>query len=282
MTGKSAAQVLSSALSEGRARLAGTDNPAIATRLLLAHAAGVDQAGLIMLGPDDFNDEVMARYRGYLDRRAAGEPVSKILGYRDFWTHRFEVTADVLDPRPDTETLVAAALEGPAPKRILDLGTGSGCILLSLLGEWPEAVGVGCDLSEKALQVAARNAERIGVADRVELILSDWYGAVEGRYDLIVSNPPYISEDEMRGLSREVLDHDPHMALTPGGDGLDPYRILAGSARDHLTETGRILVEIGWEQGPEVAAIFRAAGLQNVEIRTDLERRDRVVMATTG
>lgn len=276
----SATQTLAAALAEGKERLAGTDSPATAARLLLAHAAGVDQAGLIALGTGDFTEAVMDRYRGYLDRRAAGEPASKILGHRDFWKHRFEVSADVLDPRPDTETLVAAALEGPAPKRILDLGTGSGCILLSLLDEWPGATGLGCDLSGKALEVAARNAENLGVADRAELIVSDWFSAVEGRFDLIVSNPPYIAEAEMNDLSPEVLNHDPHMALSPGGDGLAAYRILAAGALDHLTQDGRILVEIGWKQGAEVAAIFRAAGLRNVTVRPDLNGRDRVVMAT--
>lgn len=274
-------QALSLALSEGQDRLADKDNPAREARLLLAHAAGVDQTGLISLGLSDFSDAMMDRYRGYLDRRAAGEPVSKILGYREFWNHRFEISADVLDPRPDTETLIAAALEGVAPKRILDLGTGSGCILLSLLSEWPHATGVGSDLSDKALAVAGRNAESLGVASRAKLIVSDWFEAIEGRFDMIVSNPPYISEAEMRELSPEVLNHDPHMALTPGGDGLDPYRVIAAGAADHLTEKGRILVEIGWKQGPDVAAIFRDAGFRDVEIRTDLDGRDRVVLATS-
>lgn len=276
------ARALSLALSEGQERLADKDNPAREARLLLAHAAGVDQAGLISLGLADFSAEMMDRYRGYLDRRAAGEPVSKILGYREFWNHRFEVSADVLDPRPDTETLIAAALEGPAPKCILDLGTGSGCILFSLLSEWPQATGVGADLSDKALAVAARNAEALGVANRAELILSDWFEAIDSRFDMIVSNPPYISEAEMRELSPEVLNHDPHMALTPGGDGLDPYRIIAAGAADHLTERGRVLVEIGWKQGSDVAAIFRDAGFRDVEIRADLDGRDRVVLATAG
>ena len=270
------------ALSLGQEELAGTDDPAREARLLLAHAAGVDQAGLIGLEIGDFSEELMDRYRDLLDRRAGGEPVSKILCYREFWKHRFEVTADVLDPRPDTETLVAAALDGPVPGRILDLGTGSGCILLSLLAEWPHASGVGCDLSDKALLVAARNADRMGLTQRAELIRSDWYGAISGRFDLIVSNPPYIAAAEMDDLSREVLNHDPHMALTPGGDGLSPYRILAAGAPDHLTEGGRILVEIGWKQGADVVAIFRSAGLKNVKILPDLEGRDRVVVATAG
>ncbi|WP_323782339.1 peptide chain release factor N(5)-glutamine methyltransferase [Thalassovita sp.] len=277
---RSAGQALSMALKLGQETLANTDNPAREARLLLAHAAGVDQAGLIQLDISDFNTEVMSRYADLLQRRSVGEPVSKIIGYRDFWNHRFEISADVLDPRPDTETLVAAALKGPAPDRILDLGTGSGCILLSLLDEWPRATGIGSDLSDKALDVAQRNADTLKLTDRVAFMVSDWFSAIDGRFDLIVSNPPYISADEMRGLSREVLNHDPHLALTPGGDGLAPYRVIAAGVAEHLTETGRLLVEIGLHQGPDVSAIFRQAGFVNVETLPDLEGRDRVVTAT--
>ncbi|QIZ82444.1 peptide chain release factor N(5)-glutamine methyltransferase [Thalassovita gelatinovora] len=280
MEAQSAGQALSIALKLGQEQLAKMDNPAREARLLLAHAAGVDQAGLIQLDIGDYNAEVMTRYADILHRRRAGEPVSKIIGYRDFWNHRFEISADVLDPRPDTETLVAAALQGPAPDRILDLGTGSGCILLSLLDEWPRATGVGCDLSDKALDIARRNAQALGLTDRADFVTSDWFTAIEGRFDLIVSNPPYIAAAEMTGLSREVLNHDPHLALTPGGDGLAPYRIIATRAGEFLTETGRLMVEIGWQQGPDVSAIFHQAGLVNVKTLPDLEGRNRVVMAT--
>jgi release factor glutamine methyltransferase len=211
-------------------------------------------------------------------RRVAGEPMSHILGYRDFWEHRFEVTADVLDPRPETETLVAAALEAPF-SRVLDLGTGSGCILLSLLAARDGAAGLGTDLSEAALAVAGRNAERLGVRDRAALIPSDWWRAVTGRFDLIVSNPPYIAADEMAALQPE-LSHEPRMALTDEGDGLSAYRVLTGGAPAHLAPGGRLMVEIGPTQGAAVAAMFQAAGLTAVEIRLDLDGRDRVVIGT--
>ena len=211
-------------------------------------------------------------------RRAAGEPMSHILGYRDFWEHRFEVTADVLDPRPDTETLVAAALEAPF-SRVLDLGTGSGCILLSLLAARNHATGLGTDLSEAALAVAGRNARRLGVQDRAALIRSDWWQAVTGSFDLIVSNPPYIAADEMAALQPE-LSYEPRMALTDEGDGLSAYRVLVSGVPAHLAPGGRLMVEIGPSQGAEVAAMFEAAGLESVEIRPDIDGRDRVVIGT--
>jgi len=211
-------------------------------------------------------------------RRCRGEPMSHILGYRDFWEHRFEVTADVLDPRPETETLVAAALEDGF-ERVLDLGTGTGCILLSLLAARPAARGTGTDLSQAALAVAARNAERLGVAERVALVLSDWWNAVDGPFDLIVSNPPYIAADEMAGLQRE-LAFEPRMALTDGADGLTAYRAIVAGAPARLAPGGRLMLEIGPTQGPAVRALMQAAGLERVRIAPDLDGRDRVVIGT--
>ncbi len=247
-------------------------------KLLLAHAAGVAPSRLIMLNIEDFTPELLERYLGYLERRAGGEPVSKIIGRRAFWEHDFIVTPDVLDPRPETEVLVRAALEHPFDT-VLDLGTGSGCILLSLLAKRPKARGVGADLSKAALDVAARNADALGVADRVTLIQSDWLSAVTGQFDLIVSNPPYIAAAEMPDLSPEVRGHDPHMALTPGGDGLAPYRVLAAECATHLTANGRLMLEIGWQQGPQVAQILAARGWQDIAVLPDLDGRDRVVSA---
>lgn len=212
-------------------------------------------------------------------RRAAREPMSHLLGYRDFWEHRFEVTRDVLDPRPETETLVASALERGFD-RVLDLGTGSGCVLLSLLAACPGATGVGTDLSDAALGVARRNTARLELDHRVTLVRSDWWDGVAGRFDLIVSNPPYIAASEMPGLGPE-LAHEPRMALTDEGDGLSAYRAIAAGARAHLTPGGRLLVEIGPTQGAEVAALFEAAGLEDVAVRSDLDGRDRVVIGTS-
>lgn len=202
--------------------------------------------------------------------------MAQIVGARLFWGRSFEVTPDVLDPRPETETLVAAALETPFA-RVLDLGTGTGCTLLTLLAERPEATGMGSDLSEAALQVAARNAARHGIA--ADLVQSDWYEGIGGRFDLIVSNPPYIPVAEIAGLAPEVRDHEPRIALTDGGDGLGAYRAIAAGAAAHLAPAGRLLVEVGAGQAPSVQEIFAAAGLDCVGTRPDLEGRARVVLA---
>jgi len=216
-------------------------------------------------------------------RRARREPVSHILGYRDFWKHRFRVGPDVLDPRPETETLVEAALSASFT-RVLDLGTGSGAIVISLLAERAEATGVGTDISERAVLVAGENAAAIGVADRLILPLSDWWADVGGRYDLIVSNPPYIAVDEMSGLAPEVREFEPEGALTDGGDGLEAYRAIAGGVLDHLTPGGRLLVEIGPTRAAAVREIFSARGLELRAVHPDLDGRDRVVeaVAATG
>jgi release factor glutamine methyltransferase len=220
-------------------------------------------------------EDQMAQLDRLIQRRARREPISHIIGKRAFWMHDFEVTPDVLDPRPDTETLVEAALAQPFAT-VLDLGTGSGCILLSLLHERPAAHGVGTDISEAALAVARRNADRVGVADRVDWALSDWFSAVTGTFDLIVSNPPYIAKAEMPDLAPE-LGFEPRDALTDEADGLSAYRAIASGAADHLVPGGRLLVEIGHTQGEAVTALFSAAGFADVTVVPDLDGRDRVV-----
>lgn len=246
-------------------------------RPLLAHVLGVARDRLVLMGPEEVSDDQAARFEGYVTQRLGHRPVSKIIGERLFWGRSFAVTDDVLDPRPETESLIAAALNLSAPARILDLGTGTGCIPLTLLAELPDATGVACDISDAALSVAAQNAAALGLATRIQFLQSDWFAEVTGQFDLITSNPPYISDAEMRDLSPEVFHHDPHLALTPGGDGLSPYVVLAAGARDHLTPGGYILVEIGWRQGADVARIFRDAGLIDVAILPDMDGRDRVV-----
>lgn len=261
-------------------RLAAAGIEAGDARALLAHVLDVPRERLILMGPDDVASEVAARFETALQARLGHRPVSKITGKRLFWGREFQVTDDVLDPRPETESLIAEALAGPVPKRFLDLGAGTGCIPLTLLAEWPEAQAVAVDVSTAALKVTQQNAEALGVSARLQTFLSDWFDAVEGRFDLITSNPPYISDTEMQALSPEVYHHDPHLALTPGGDGLSPYITLAKGAMIHLCDGGRILVEIGWQQGDAVATIFRDAGLQEVKILPDMDGRDRVVCGT--
>lgn len=270
------------ALRAGAARLAEAGIEAGDARYLLAHVLGVTRDRLVLLGADTLSEAQAQAFDTALSRRIVHEPVAKIIGQRVFWGRSFRVTGDVLDPRPDTETLIAEALAGPVPARVLDLGTGSGCIALTLLAEWPQAQGVATDISPAALEVATGNAAALGVAARARLILSDWFADVDGMFDLIVSNPPYISAEEMADLAPEVLDHDPHLALSPGGDGLAPYRVIAARGQEYLAEGGRLLLEIGWKQGADVAALLAVQGWRDIRILPDLDGRDRVVAATRG
>ncbi|MEM7489752.1 MAG: peptide chain release factor N(5)-glutamine methyltransferase [Pseudomonadota bacterium] len=251
------------------------------------------------IGPADMMPPDLARlYEDAVQRRIRRQPVAQITGWRAFWMHDFIVTQDVLDPRPETETLVSAALNARAERlrdpalwpaetdvtwppipftRVLDLGTGSGCILLSLLHECPTATGVGTDISPAALDVAARNADLVGVVERAAFRTADWLDGVEGRFDMIVSNPPYIAAAEMADLEPEVRDWEPHLALTPGGDGLDAYRAIARDAPAHLDPGGHLMVEVGLGQAGPVAELWRTAGLVEIATHPDLDGRERVV-----
>jgi release factor glutamine methyltransferase len=266
------------ALGAARLRAAGIEGAARDARRLLAGAMGVAAGRLGAMGPEAVPAAAERRFGEMLEARAARRPVARILGRRAFWGRDFAVTDAVLDPRPETEVLLAAALEEPA-RRLLDLGTGSGILAVSLLAEWPGARGVATDISAAALEVARRNAAAHGVAGRLELLESDWFARVAGRFDLIVSNPPYIAAAELPALAPEVRRHDPPEALSPGGDGLGAYRAIAAGARGHLRPGGRLLVEIGPAQAAAVAALFSAAGLEGVAVRPDLDGRERVVMA---
>lgn len=257
-------------------REAGIEDAVGDARALMANCLKIDRARLTLILTDKADYFTLHEFMVDIRDRAAHRPVSSILGYRAFYGRRFEVTDDVLDPRPETETLVAAALEHPFAE-VLDLGTGTGCILLTLLAERDKATGVGTDLSQRALEVAARNARALGVEGRLWLTHSDWFAGIDGRFDLIVSNPPYIAADEMVGLAPEVRDHDPHMALTDGADGLTAYRQIAHRVGGHLTPKGRCLLEVGAGQAEDVAAIVRAAGLDVTTFHPDLDGRPRVV-----
>lgn len=247
-------------------------------RALLAEAAGVERDRLVLHLDEEIDAGARARLEAMLLRRLAHEPVARILGRRAFWGREFAVTPDVLDPRPETECLVAEALLGAAPSRLLDLGTGSGCIAVTLLAEWPGARAVATDVSASALTVAAGNAARHGVEGRLDLVKADWFSGVVGSFELIVSNPPYIAETEMAGLAPEVACHDPAGALSDGGDGMGGYRCIARGVRTHLAPGGRVLVETGATQGAEVARLFVQAGLVEVRLLPDLDGRDRVVV----
>lgn len=269
---------LSALLAAASARLkaAGCDTPALDARLLLQRAGGLSREDLI-LGPDQpLTPEQAARLEAFITRRERHEPVSRILGEREFYGRVFRVTPDTLDPRPDTETLIDAAVAlMPKAARLLDLGTGTGAIAITLLAERPDATGVATDLSTAALAVAAENAAQLGVASRLELMSGSWFEPVAGRFDIILSNPPYIPAEDIAALEPEVRNFDPALALSGGDDGLDPYRSIASSAAGHLAPGGHVLVEIGAGQAGDVTAIFAAAGLQAAGRHRDLGGHER-------
>lgn len=260
-----------------RLRDAGVDDPARDARALLAHAMGLPPDRLTLHLPDALDPAQEAAFHAAIAARAARQPVAQITGERLFWGRAFRVTPDTLDPRPETERLVEEALSRPFV-RMLDLGTGTGCILISCLLEMKMATGLGTDLSASALAVAEANAARHGLT-RARFQSGDWFQGIPGRFDLIVSNPPYIAEGEMAGLAPEVRDWEPRGALTPGGDGLDAYRAIARGAPARLMPGGRLLLEIGPTQGAAVSALLAAQGLTAIRVLPDLDGRDRVVAA---
>ncbi len=261
-----------------RLQEAGIEDAARDARVLLAHALGIGHDRLTLKLPDEMTEPQAKAYEEALAARMARRPVAQITGRRLFWGLSFRVTRDTLDPRPETETLVAEALRAPFLK-MLDLGTGTGCILLSCLKGMAQARGLGTDISDAALQVAIGNTRDLGLEARARFRRSDWFSDVSGVFDLIVSNPPYISAAEMEQLAPEVRDWEPHLALSPGGDGLDAYRAIAQGAGARLMPGGRLLVEIGPTQGPAVAGLFAAAGLAGIRVLPDMDGRDRVVGA---
>ena len=244
----------------------------------MAHALGVAPDRLTLHIGDGMTAPQMQVFEEAIAARAARKPLSQITGRRLFWTRSFRVTADTLDPRPETELLGSEALAGGF-SRILAIGTGTGCILLTLLAERPQATGLGTDISTAALAVAQENTRALCLTGHAAFRQVSWLEGIEDRFDLIVSNPPYIAAEEMAGLAPEVRDHEPHGALTDGADGLTAYRALAAQAPAVLVPGGRLLVEIGPAQGQAVAALFAAAGLEGIRILQDLDLRDRVVAA---
>ncbi len=232
--------------------------------------------------PEKPNEMTQALFFDHaVPKRLRRVPVSQIKGCRDFWRHEFTVNSGVLDPRPETETLVACALDA-AFERVLDLGTGTGCIVISLLADRPQARGLATDISEAALQVAASNARQIGVSDRVDFVLSDWFSEVRGAFDLIVSNPPYITSAEMAELAPEVREHEPRLALIGGVDGLSAYRAIAARAAEFLAPGGRLLLEIGPTQAQAVTELLARGGLADISVHADLDGRDRVICAESA
>jgi release factor glutamine methyltransferase len=249
-----------------RFRAADLETAELDARVLIGHALGLDHAGLISAAAQPLAAADAAQVESFARRRLAGEPVARITGMREFWGLPFIVTADVLVPRPETETVVetALALTGPdraAAPRILDIATGSGAILLALLSELPNAQGAGTDIDQAALGVARRNATLLGVADRAEFIASNYGAAIGDRFDLVVSNPPYIASSKIATLAREVRDHDPRHALDGGTDGLSAYRAIVADAMRLLAPGGHLVLEIGQGQENDVAQLLTDAEL---------------------
>jgi release factor glutamine methyltransferase len=276
------------ALATARGALAdaGITRAAIDARLLMAAAAGIDMAALISRARDPLPALAQARFDAHLRRRLGGEPVARILGEKEFWGLRFEIGAATLVPRPETETLVECVLERvrrlKADIAICDLGTGSGAILVALLKELPEAHGAGTDISAVALDLARRNAERHGVANRVTFEQVAFADGPRGPFDVVVSNPPYVRSGAIPRLERDVREFDPRVALDGGADGLDAFRAILARAEALVAEGGIAAFETGHDQADDVAGLCRAHGLVNVEVRNDLSGTARVVVAKAG
>ena len=247
---------------------AGLDTPDLDARILVGHALGLDLAGLVAGAQRALTGAERERIAGFARRRLAREPVARIVGAREFWGLPLSVSPAVLVPRPETETVVEAALSaidagGPRtrPLRIADLGTGSGALLLALMSELPAAFGAATDISEAAVRMARHNASRLGLLQQSQFIVGDFTAALAGPFDLVVANPPYVTSERLARLEPEVREHDPAAALDGGGDGLAAYRMIAADVGRVLAPGGSVLVELGEGQADGVTALFAAAGL---------------------
>ena len=266
------------ALASATERLAGvSDTPRLDAELLMAHALGATREQLLLRQLDD---PAPAAFATLITRRLTHEPIAYITGARDFWTISLTVGPGVLIPRPDSETLIEAAIEhfaGRAPATILDLGTGPGTLLLAALAQWPDAQGLGIDASTTAIDYASRNAKLLDLADRASFRIGDWAAGIEQRFDLILCNPPYIGIGEM--LPADVRDHEPGTALFAGLDGLDDYRVIATQLPRLIAPGGMAAIEIGAAQAQAVSALLIAQDL-HVAVRRDLAGRDRCLVVT--
>ena len=271
-------------LAGGRARLAaaGVETAHLDCRLLAGHALGMSREAMLRESATAVSKEAADLFEALLSRRIGGEPVSRILGRREFWGLEFEVTDDVLDPRADTEVLVGAVVDCVGldfAGTILDLGTGSGCIPVALLSELKQARAVAVDIDEDALACARRNAVRNGVADRIAFHPGDWLAGISGRFDIVTSNPPYIRSGDIPDLEADVRDHDPWIALDGGEDGLGAYRSIIAGLERVLETRGAVFLEIGSDQAEQVSELLKTGGFNEIRILADLSGRDRCLAA---
>jgi len=262
-------------------RAAGIESAALDARVLLQAALNLDHAGLVAAGDRILTRDESAAVNAFAARRLAHEPVARIVGEKEFWGLALKVTQAVLVPRPETETVVELALslvDRAGPLRVADLGTGSGAILLALLSELPHARGIGIDISAEALDIARANAERLGLADRADFALCD-FAAIEGSFDLVVSNPPYVASRDIATLAPEVRNYDPRAALDGGDDGLAAYRAIASNAVRAMAPSAHLVIEIGAGQEQTVSALFSHNGLAVCAVRHDLSGIPRALAA---
>ena len=256
-------------------RSRGLDSPELDARVLVGHALGLDQAGLASQSRRALSPDEATAVAALAARRLAREPVARIVGYKEFWGLPFRLNADTLLPRPETETVVEAALAAVGHRRsdalrIADLGTGTGALLVALLSELPGAFGVGTDISLAALDCARENAMACGVGGRAAFVACDYGAGLAGRLDLLVSNPPYVARGDIATLQSEVRDFDPRRALDGGPDGLDGYRVIAADAQRLLSPSGILVLELGQGQLTAVRALFAARGLAPMATKHDL------------
>jgi release factor glutamine methyltransferase len=266
-----------------RLAAAGVQQARTEARLLVAHATGLAQEAIIGHPERLLDDAAQVRLAELVERRAGREPFAQIVGVREFWSLPFKVTADTLTPRPDSETLIEAALDGvddpAAPLRVLDLGTGTGCLLLALLSAMPRSTGLGIDLSEAAVAVARQNAAALGLAGRATFSTGDWMDAVDERFNLVITNPPYIETGVIDRLEPEVSRYEPRLALDGGLDGLQSYRAIASGLDRVLAEHGIAVMEVGAGQAQAVCRILAEAGFAEPLQRADLAGTTRCLIA---
>ena len=262
----------------GRERLkeVGISNAARESKKILAFVTNHEYSALNWMQEFKISKELKFKFIDLIEQRVSGAPISKIIGKRLFFNSEFFVNENVLDPRPETEVVVSVALEKNF-STVLDLGTGTGCIVISLLKERPDVVGVSVDISKECLNVAKINAETNGVLDRVKFIHSDWFSNVTSRFDLIVSNPPYIGLSELNDLSREVKNFDPKVALFGGRDGLNCYEAIFNDVSRFLNPGGRLITEVGYAQSSIVKKFFLNSGFIDIKVTKDLDLNNRVV-----
>jgi len=263
-------------------REAGLETPDLDARILVMAATGFSHTDMIARGTEDVPPAARERIAQYAQRRLSGEPIDHILGYCEFYGRRFNISKDVLSPRPETETLVEAALDILKDKpeaRILDLGTGSGAIIISILAEASHVEGVAVDLSEAALGVARNNAQMYEVESRLALLNGSWFEPVEGHFDIILSNPPYITDAAMDELETEVSEFDPDLALRGGEDGLMAYSDIIAEAQNYLKTDGILLFEIGYNQGNTVSHLLEQEGFKDISVSKDLSGHARMIKA---